>query len=119
MPKVGHDAEPTSSIADIMVYHFKGVTEFPCLGAASSAAAELDELDNLVVPRLSELAAGCVHRLENQSTRLPGMAGNEAAVCVERRYRHDSLFSRMTALEKAMVRSQAGPNAGVALSTCP
>ena len=39
-----------------------------------------------------------------------GVAEHEAAV---------SLFSRMTAFDKAMVRSQAGLNAGVALSTCP
>ena len=33
-------------IADIMVYQLEGVTESPCMGAASSAAAELDELDD-------------------------------------------------------------------------
>ena len=66
-------------IADIMVYQLEGVTESPCMGAASSAAAELDKLDDLVVPRWSELAAGHVRRLENQSTMspgLPGMAGS-------------------------------------------
>ena len=110
-------------IADIMVYQLEGVTESPCMGAASSAAAELDELDDLVVPRWSELAAGSRPPSREPEHHEPGAPRHgwqhEAAVCVERRYRDDSLFSRMTALEKAMVRSPAGPNAGVALSTCP
>ena len=110
-------------IADIMVYHLEGVTESPCLGAASSAAAELDELDDMDVPQWSELAAGLRPPSREPEHHEPGAPRHgwkhEAAVCVERRYRHDSLFSRMTAPERAMVRSQAGPNAGVALSTCP
>ena len=100
-------------IADIMVYQLEGVTESPCMGAASSAAAELDELDDLVVPRWSELAAGARPPSREPEYHEPGAPRqgwqHEAAVCVERRYRDDSLFSRMTALEKAMVRSQAGP----------
>ena len=42
-------------IADIMVCHLEGVTQSPCLGAASNAAAELDGLD---VPWWSALADG-------------------------------------------------------------
>ena len=88
-------------IADIVVYH---------LEAASSAAAELDELDDLVVPRWSELAAGSRPPSREPEHHEPGAPRHgwqhEAAVCVERRYRHDSLFSRMTAFEKAIGRKQ-------------
>ena len=73
--------------------------------------------------RSSDLAAGARPPSREPEHHEPGAPRqgwqHEAAVCVERRYRDDSLFSRMTVLEKAMVRSQAGPNAGVALSTCP
>ena len=79
-------------IADIMVYHLEGVTESPCLGAASSAAAELDELDDLVVPRWSELAAGSRPPSREPEHHEPGAPRHgwqhEAAVCAERRYRH-------------------------------
>ena len=44
---------------------------------------------------------------------------HEGAVCVERRFRAATFFPRMEAIERAVVQSQAGPNAGVALSTCP
>ena len=102
---IAHGAEPTES---------------PCMGAASSAGAELDKLDDVVVPRWSEFAVGSRPPSREPEHHEPGAPKHgwqhEAAVCVERRYRDDSLFSRMTALEKAMVRSQAGPNAGVALS---
>ena len=61
----------------------------------------------------------CAHLLESLSftTRVPPeQAGN--TFCVERRFRAATLSPRMEATERTMVRSQAGPNAGVALSTC-
>ena len=59
-------------IADIMVYHLEGVTESLCL----SAAAELDELDDLVVPRWSELAAELRPPFRKPGPGLPGMASS-------------------------------------------
>ena len=60
-------------IADVMVCHLEGVTQSPCLAAASSAAAELDDLD-WEVPQWSALAAG-LRPLPSQSTKSRGLRG--------------------------------------------
>ena len=44
---------------------------------------------------------------------------HEAASRVEQHYRDADLFPRLNAPGEALVRSQAGPGAGLALSTCP
>ena len=108
-------------IADEMVYQLEGMTQSPSLAAAKRAAAELDEL--FEVPQWSALAAGLRPPPREPEQQEPGAPRqgwqHEAAVCVERRFRGTILFPRMVPGERAMVRSQAGPNAGVALSTCP
>ena len=64
----------------------------------------LDELDDLV---------GHVHRLENQSTTSPGLTGRAGSTKQQSVWNGGTattpLFFRMTALEKAMVRSQTCP----------
>ena len=77
-------------IADVMVYHLEGVTQSPCLAAASSAAAELDELDDWEMPQWSALAAGLRPLPREPEHHEPGSSRqgwqHEAAVCVERRF---------------------------------
>ena len=46
------------------------------MGAASNAAAELDELDDLVVPRWSELAAGSRPPSRAHEPGAPSMVGS-------------------------------------------
>ena len=108
-------------IADEMVYQLEGMTQSPSLTAAKSAAAELDQFFD--VPQWSALATGLrppPRKPEQQEPGAPRQGWqHEAAACVERRFRETTLFPRMDPCERAMVRSQAGPNAWVALSTCP
>ena len=44
---------------------------------------------------------------------------HEAASRVDQRFRIEDLFARLTDSGQALVRSQGGPGAGLALSTCP
>ena len=101
-------------IADEMVYQLEGVTQSPCLAAASRL---------FEVPQWSALAAGLRPAPREPEYQESGASKqgwqHEAGVCVERWFRDATLFPKTVPHERPMVRSQAGPNAGVSLSACP
>ena len=90
--------------------------ESQCLAAASSAAAELDELDGPDVPQWSALAAGLrsPQEPEHHEPGAPkhGWQGSVKQQPVWSRDPARVIVPRTTALETVIVRSQAGANAG-------
>ena len=93
------------------------------LRAASAATAELNLVPGFEVPRWLELARGIRPALRNVEEFEPGCQRtgwqHEAAIEVEREFRDVDLFPRMAEHERALVRSQGGPMAGMSLAAVP
>ena len=112
-----------SAVADLMVYHLEGAPRTPCLESASRAAAALDGTDGFEVPSWSALASGLRPLPRNPEDHEPGCPTqgwqHEAASRVERQFRSAVLFPSLCDSDRALMRSQSGPGAGVALSATP
>ena len=91
--------------------------------SASRAAAALDGTDGFEVPSWSALAAGLRPLPRNPEDHEPGCPRqgwqHEAASRVERQFRSAVLFPSLCDSDRALMRSQSGPGAGVALSATP
>ena len=112
-----------SAVADLVVYHLEGAPRTPCLESASRAAAAFDGTDWFEVPSWSALAAGLRPLPRNPEDHEPGCPRqgwqHEAASRVERQFRSAVLFPSFCDSDRALMRSQSGPGAGVALSATP
>ena len=101
----------------------RGDSRTPCLESASRAAAAFDGTDGFEVPSWSALAAGLRPLPRNPEDHEPGCPRqgwqHEAASRVERQFRSAVLFPSLCDSDRALMRSQSGPGAGVALSATP
>ena len=111
------------SVAGTIVEQMAGESVSVHLRAASAAAAELNLVPGFEVPGWLELARGVRPALRNVEEFEPGCQRtgwqHEAAIEVEREFRDVDLFPRMAEHERALVRSQGGPMAGMSLAAVP
>ena len=109
-------------VANLLVRHLDGDSWSPSLRAASQAATELDGLHGFEVPSWSDVAGGLRPPDRDPEDHEPGGSRkgwqHEASSRVEQDFR-ESLFTRMPPSDRALVRSQSGPGAGVAFSASP
>ena len=109
-------------VANLLVRHLDGDSWSPSLRAASQAATELDGLDGFDVPSWSDVAGGLRLPDRDLEDHEPGGSRkgwpHEASSKVEKDFR-ESLFTTMPPSDRALVRSQSGPGAGVAFSAFP
>ena len=109
-------------VANLLVRHLDGDSWWPSLRAASQAATELDGLHGFEVPSWSDVAGGLRPPDRDPEDHEPGGSRkgwqHEASSRVEQDFR-ESLFTRMPPSDRALVRSQSGPGAGVAFSASP
>ena len=95
----------------------------PCLRAAVSAAQSLDGVLGWSPPSWTALANG--ERPEShppeefETGARRGGWQHEAASRTEQRFRDVELFARLDDTGQALLRSQGGPGAGLALTACP
>ena len=110
-------------VAAALVTELEGFPRTPILGEAASTARELVGARGFEPPSWRALAAGERPPDREPEEFEPGtvMRGwqHEAASRVERRHRDEELFPGMNDASRALIRSQAGPGAGMALSTSP
>ena len=89
---------------------------------ASQAATELDGLQGFEVPSWQDVAGGLRPPDRDPEDHEPGGSRkgwqHEASSRVEQDFR-ESLFTGMSPSDRALVRSQSGPGAGVAFSASP
>ena len=111
------------SVAELMVYHLEGESLSPSLRAASQAATELDGIEGFILPQWSNLAAGFRPENREPEDHEPGSTRDGwqhgASSGVEQHFRATRLFPHMNPAERALVRSQSGPGAGVPFLTSP
>ena len=109
-------------VANLLVRHLDGDSWSPSLRAASQAATELDLRQGFEVPSWSDVAGGLRPPDRDPEDHEPGGSRkgwqHEASGRVEQDFR-ESLFTGMTASDRALARSQSGPGAGVAFSASP
>ena len=93
----------------------------PCLGTASRAAQDLDGVEEFEVPQWRALAAGLRPPPREPEEFEPGCqrAGWQHEASSEREFRRSSVLNRMSGRDRALLRSQSGPVAGVSLSSTP
>ena len=93
----------------------------PCLEEARSAAWDLFGVMGFEPPSWHAVVNGA--RPPHDGEHEPGCFErgwqHEASSRVERQHREVNLFPRLSEAGRALVRSQAGPSSGLALSTCP
>ena len=106
------------AVAALMVQHLEGESWSPSMAAASRAATQLEGMAGFAVPLWSDLARGL---RPEQRDHEPGTARAgwqyEASSRVD--FKASCLFPHMSPSERALVRSQSGSGAGVALLTSP
>ena len=111
------------AVAASMVQHLKGKSWSPSMEPASRAAAQLEGMAGFAVPQWSDLAGGLRPEQREPEVHEPGSsrAGwqHEASSRVQQDFRASCLFPHMSPSERALVRSQSEPGAGVALLTSP
>ena len=111
------------TVADIIRRSFESDPQSPSLAAAKPAADELDGISGFEVPRWAVLQEGLRPPPREPEHHEPGgtRAGwqHEAASRVERQFRTKVLLPHMSAQQRAMLRSQSIPVAGVPFSTAP
>ena len=109
-------------MANLLVRHLDGDSWSRSLRAASKAATELDLRQGFEVPSWSDVAGGLRPPDRDPEDHEPGGSRkgwqHEASSRVEQDFR-ESLFTGMTPSDRALVRSQSGPGAGVAFSASP
>ena len=95
----------------------------PCLQAAADAARSLHGVRGFVPPSWEALSHGVRSEPLQPDEFEPGCQRggwqHEAASRVEVQFRDENLFNRLDNASKALVRSQGGVGAGLAVSTCP
>ena len=93
------------------------------LRPASQAATELDGIQGFILPQWSDLAAGFRPENREPEDHEPGSTHegwqHEASSRVEQHFRATRLFPHMNPAERALLRSQSGPGAGVPFLTSP
>ena len=109
-------------VANIMVEQLEHPRS-PCFEAVGSVVRDLTGVGGFVPPSWRELAMGARPEPREPEDFEPGSSRDgwqhEAASRVEESFRETNLFPRLGAARKALMRSQGGPGAGLALSTCP
>ena len=110
-------------VAERLLRELEGHPTTPCLRAAVSAAQSLDGVLGWSPPSWTALANG--ERPESHppeefepGTRRGGWQ-HEAASRTVQRFRDVELFARLDDTGQALLRSQGGPGAGLALTACP
>ena len=115
-----HERHPAVAVA--LVEHLENPGT-PCLQAVASAARDLTGVGGFEPPSWRELMTGARPEPREPEEFEPGTTRDgwqhEASSHVEESFRAESLFPRMCDSRKALLRSQGGPGAGLALSTCP
>ena len=108
-------------VAAQLVDQLEGFPDTPVLQAASTAARSLHGVMGFEPPSWHALAAGVRPEPQPEEFQIKSQGGwqHEAASRIERRFRDVDLFSRLDDPTIAMLRSQGGPGAGLAVSTCP
>ena len=95
----------------------EGSSDSQFLQKAARAAVQLASLEGLGVPSWSELAAGARPPLRNTEGLEPGThcggRQHEAAARAEWQFRTQDLMPRAAEHERALLRSQSGPAAGM------
>ena len=110
-------------VAAQLVHELERHPEGPCLQAAADAARYLHGVYGFVPPSWEALSHGARPEPIQPDDFEPGCQcggwQHEAASRVEARFRDANLFRRLDDASKALVRSQGGVGAGLALSICP
>ena len=120
---LGMISERHPEVAQLMVDELEGALERLAWKQAASAARELTGVCDFDPPTWHALAQGVRPASRKPEDFEPGCCRDgwqhEAASRVESHFRDSDVFTRVDAARMAMVRSQGGPGAGLALSTCP
>ena len=94
-----------------------------CLQAVAGVSRDLTGVSGFEPPSWRELVMGARPEPREHEDFEPGCTRDgwqhEASSRMEETFRAESLFPRMDDSGKALLRSQGGPGAGLALSTCP
>ena len=110
-------------VAAALVNELEGFPLTPVLGEAASTVRELVGVQGFEPPSWRALSAGLRPPDREPEEFEPGTVRrgwqHEASSRVERKHREEELFPQMTPASRALIRSQAGPGAGLALSTSP
>ena len=109
------------AVAESFVRELEGHPHTPCLRAAQEAAWALEGVMGWSPPSWFAIWNGARPDTHQPEEFEPGGKRgwrHEAASRVDQRFR-DDLFVRMSNSSHALVRSQGGPGAGLALATCP
>ena len=110
------------AVAESFVRELEGHPHTPCLRAAQEAARALEGVLGWSPPSWFAVWNGARPDTHQPEEFEPGGKRgwqHEAASRVDQRFRDEDLFVRMTNSGQALVRSQGGPGAGLALATCP
>ena len=110
-------------VANMFLEKLEGWPDTPFLGAAAVSARTLTGTMGIEPPSWRALADGARPEPQEPDEFVPGISRqgwqHEAASRVERHFRDRVLFSRMAPRERALVRSQAGAGASLALTVAP
>ena len=109
-------------VAIQLTLHLEGLPDTPCLSEVAAIPATFSGV-GLEVPTWRELMLGARAPPREPDDYEPGSqrAGwqHEAASRVDRHFRDDVLFTTLPSSTRALIRSQAGPMGGMALSATP
>ena len=118
-----HDPGQTSRGANMFLEKLEGWPDTLFLGAAAVSARTLTGTVGFEPPSWRTLADGARPEPQEPDEFEPGISPqgwqHEAASRVKRHFWDQVLFSRMGPRERALVRSQAGAGAGLALTVAP
>ena len=107
------------AVAALMVQHLEGESWSPSMAAASQAGTQLEGMAGFAVPLWSDLGGLPEQREPEDHEPGTAWAGWQHEASVEQDFRASCLFPHVSPSERALVRSQSGPGAGVALLTSP
>ena len=109
-------------VAERFIVQLEG-SETPFLGAAAASARALSGTMGFEPPSWRALADGVRPDSREPEDYEPGVSRqgwqHEAASRVERQFRDGVLFERLVPRDRALIRSQAGPGAGLVLTKPP
>ena len=115
-----HQRHP--DVAGVLVDHLEGGADTPYLSAPVVCARELEGVQGFHPPSWTALALGARPPPPEQVFEMDALKGgwhHEASSRVERQFRERIVLPVLTDGERALLRSQSGVGAGVALSTVP